>query len=184
MSDITETDRAEENKKALDKAAALTARLTPWKVGQSGNPSGRPKGSRNRRTIIREILDNIEVKAIDLNTGEELDHMIPVAERITLAQVLKAIAGDPKAYELLMDGGFGKVADKVKNEVTFKQMGRVTAAPARPASSAPVIEGQAVEILPEPEPAKELTFDIGAAPPDPNAEEPLEVEGDEGEGNE
>lgn len=175
MSDVTETDRAEENKKALDKAA----RLKPWVVGQSGNPNGRPKGSRNRRTIIREILDHLQVKGIDLNTGEETDNLIPVAERITLAQVVKAMSGDTNAFRELMDGGFGKVADKVKNEVTFKQMGRVTAARVGDPPAAPVIEGHAVEVLPEP--AKELTFDIGSTPPDPNAEELGERE--EGEGD-
>ena len=28
-----------------------------WKKGESGNPAGRPKGSKNRSTIIREMLD-------------------------------------------------------------------------------------------------------------------------------
>ena len=31
----------------------------PFKPGQSGNPAGRPPGSRNRMTIAREKLDRI-----------------------------------------------------------------------------------------------------------------------------
>jgi len=43
--------------------------LKSWTKGQSGNPKGKPKGSRNRSTIIREILD-LMVKKIDANTGD------------------------------------------------------------------------------------------------------------------
>jgi len=37
--------------------------LTPWKPGQSGNPGGRPKGSRNRLSedFIRAFADDFEV---------------------------------------------------------------------------------------------------------------------------
>ncbi|HEX4113363.1 MAG TPA: DUF5681 domain-containing protein [Stellaceae bacterium] len=28
----------------------------PWRKGQSGNPAGRPPGSRNRETRLRELL--------------------------------------------------------------------------------------------------------------------------------
>ena len=31
--------------------------LKPFEKGKSGNPTGRPKGSKNRSTIIREMLD-------------------------------------------------------------------------------------------------------------------------------
>lgn len=176
MSDVTETQEPENPTRKFADEGGNLRRL---QKGETANPAGRKKGSRNRRTIIREILDNLQVKGIDLNTGEETDNLIPVAERITLAQVVKAMSGDTNAFRELMDGGFGKVADKVKNEVTFKQMGRVTAARVGDPPAAPVIEGHAVEVLPEP--AKELTFDIGSTPPDPNAEELGERE--EGEGD-
>jgi hypothetical protein len=37
--------------------------LTPWKPGQSGNPGGRPKGSRNRLSedFIRAFAEDFEV---------------------------------------------------------------------------------------------------------------------------
>src|SRR5262245_33082869 len=40
--------------------------LTPWKPGQSGNPAGRPKGSRNRLSedFIRAFAEDFEVHAI------------------------------------------------------------------------------------------------------------------------
>lgn len=34
--------------------------LTPWKPGQSGNPKGRPKGSKNFSTIAKEALDKLQ----------------------------------------------------------------------------------------------------------------------------
>ena len=30
-----------------------------WTKGESGNPSGRPKGCKNRSTIVRELLEVI-----------------------------------------------------------------------------------------------------------------------------
>lgn len=34
-----------------------TPKHTRWKKGQSGNPKGRPKGSRNMSTIMKEVLE-------------------------------------------------------------------------------------------------------------------------------
>ena len=34
-----------------------TPKHTRWKKGQSGNPKGRPKGSKNTRTIVNEVLN-------------------------------------------------------------------------------------------------------------------------------
>lgn len=35
----------------------ISKRHGPWKPGQSGNPAGRPKGVRDRRTILRQMLE-------------------------------------------------------------------------------------------------------------------------------
>lgn len=43
---------------------------TRFKKGQSGNPNGRPKGSRNKRTIVKEIIETV-VKGKNPITGEE-----------------------------------------------------------------------------------------------------------------
>jgi hypothetical protein len=34
--------------------------LIPFVAGQSGNPNGRPKGSKNRSTIARKWLETIQ----------------------------------------------------------------------------------------------------------------------------
>ncbi len=57
----------------------------PFQSGQSGNPAGRPRGSRNRRTIIVE-------KLLDDSAGE-----------LTTAAIARATEGDPAALRACMD---------------------------------------------------------------------------------
>ena len=47
-------------KPTTDSALVITANLTPWKKGQSGNPKGRAKGSRNKlsEAFISDIYDD------------------------------------------------------------------------------------------------------------------------------
>jgi len=72
----------------MDDQAENTAakqRGRPFEPGQSGNPKGRPKGSRNQATMIAEAL-------LD---GE--------AEAITRRLVDKALEGDTAALRLCFD---------------------------------------------------------------------------------
>jgi hypothetical protein len=62
--------------------------LTPFRPGQSGNPNGRPKGSRNAATVaIQSLLDGqaqaLTQKAVDLALSGDL-----VALRICLDRIL------------------------------------------------------------------------------------------------
>ena len=77
----------------------------PWKDGQSGNPAGRPKGSKDgidahcRRLLAKDlsfpqIKDKLKAKGIDLEDGTN-------AEAISVVLVLKALTGDLKAIEML-----------------------------------------------------------------------------------
>jgi|TARA_Y100001954_G_C15772209_1_gene585059 hypothetical protein len=87
--------------------------LKPFRPGESGNKKGRPKGSKNRATIIREIFDSITV--LDIFDFEQLQAKFPHIENnmsieylMTLIQVNKAIyKGDTKAYKVLMDSLYG-----------------------------------------------------------------------------
>jgi hypothetical protein len=86
-----------------------------FKPGESGNPNGRPKGARNRSTLVREWL---EVKQKEKNplTGqvEELEQQ----DLITLALIKKAKKGDVQAYKELMDSAHGKIEQKT--DITSK----------------------------------------------------------------
>lgn len=92
--------------------------LKPFKSGKDwkGNAKGRPKGARNRSTIVREML---EENATDGEGGQ-------IADQLVRALVKKAIAGDVAAFKELFDSGYGKITDKVESNISYKQMGRIT----------------------------------------------------------
>ena len=86
--------------------------LKPWPKGVSGNPAGKPKGARNRSTIVREWLD---ADATDGLGGT-------VTDQLVRALIGKASKGDVAAFRELMDSGFGKVKDEAETTVTYNLM--------------------------------------------------------------
>lgn len=78
--------------------------LKPFQQGESGNPSGRPKGSRNRSTIARQWLE-VNQSLKNPLTGEQ--ETMSQEDLITLALIKKARDGDVNAYKALMDSGYG-----------------------------------------------------------------------------
>jgi hypothetical protein len=74
------------------------------KKGEVTNPNGRPKGSKNRSTIVRELLEYAS-KQKNVLTGEE--ETLTQEQAITLAMLLKAGKGDVNAYKALMDSSYG-----------------------------------------------------------------------------
>jgi hypothetical protein len=94
-----------------------------FKAGQSGNPAGRPKGVRNRSTIVREWMEAIE-RAKNPITGETEE--LSQADIATLAVLKKARSGDVNAYRELMDSAFGKVPDRVIDETKQRKLVIVT----------------------------------------------------------
>jgi hypothetical protein len=88
---------------------------SPWEPGQSGNPKGKLKGTRNRSTIVREWL---EARATQ-GEGQVVDQLVR-------ALIQKAAQGDVAAFKELMDSGFGKLTDKLESQHTFTQMGHVS----------------------------------------------------------
>ena len=91
--------------------------LKSWSPGQSGNPKGRPKGSKNRSTIARKWLDSKEkfknplTGEIELLTQEDIN---------TLAQILKAREGDTPAYKALEDSAYGAPVQQI-DQTIFEQ---------------------------------------------------------------
>lgn len=82
----------------------------PFEKGKSGNPSGRPVGSRDRRTVIRDALMRIGQKK-DMSPEE-------VEEAIQVAGIEKALKGSFLHYAEVSNGLYGKITDK--SEVEFK----------------------------------------------------------------
>jgi hypothetical protein len=76
--------------------------------GQSGNPAGRPKGSRNRATIVREWLE-VQQEITNPITGQK--EKLQQQDIITLALIKEAREGNVRAWEALMDSAYGKIKD-------------------------------------------------------------------------
>ena len=72
--------------------------LNPYNKGTSGNPNGRPKGVRNRSTILRELLS--------LDENEYKMHV---------AQITKAIElRDTNAYKAVLDSAYGAPIQQIE----------------------------------------------------------------------
>jgi len=76
--------------------------LKPFKKGEVANPTGRPKGVRNRSTILKELLS--------LNDNELKMH---------LAQINKAIIKeDTNAYKAVLDSAYGAPIQQIEQTNT------------------------------------------------------------------
>jgi hypothetical protein len=71
---------------------------TQWQPGQSGNPSGRPKGRYNLNTEIKQLLR----KKVTIRDGEtERKLSLPAAN--ILAHAIKGAKGDARSTELFLN---------------------------------------------------------------------------------
>ena len=71
-------------------------RTSQFKSGQSGNPKGRPKGSKNLQTYLDEELN----RRIPVTQNGET-RMMPKVQVAVVQQVDKAVKGDTKAFAML-----------------------------------------------------------------------------------
>ena len=71
---------------------------TQFQPGQSGNPKGRAKGSRNLLTLVQKALD--ETVVVNVNGNRK---RISKLEAAFTQQANKAAAGDPRAIRLMLD---------------------------------------------------------------------------------
>lgn len=120
------------------KIQRMSDNLIPWEPGQSGNPDGRPKGSKNRSTIIRELL------ALNVKDPEGKDVTNEVL--VNHALLTKALGGDLGAIKEIQDTVYGKIVDKSEQVHSFTQMPTVK-----------LKDGKSLDL-----------GDIGAAPPQLN----------------
>jgi capsid portal protein len=85
-----------------------------WQKGESGNPNGRPKGTRNRSTIVREWLE-VQQSVKNPITGEQ--EVLEQQDIMTLALIKKAREGDVNAYRELMDSAHGKQTNQIEGSM-------------------------------------------------------------------
>ena len=77
--------------------------------------SGRPKGLRNRSTIVREWLE-ASYKKINPITGQ--NETLQIQDHLVISLIGKALKGDVQAFRELFDSGHGKVSELL--DVTSK----------------------------------------------------------------
>jgi hypothetical protein len=88
--------------------------LKPFEKGESGNPNGRPKGSKNRSTIARQWLE-VNQNLKNPLTGET--ETMSQEDLMTLALIKKAREGDVAAYKALMDSGYGAPLQQIEQTI-------------------------------------------------------------------
>ena len=87
--------------------------LIPARAGEVRNPSGRPKGSRNRSTIARMVLSMEgefpdKIYEVLRETYPDLPKFADLEFIATVMQVDKAISNrDTQAYRALLDSAYG-----------------------------------------------------------------------------
>ena len=89
--------------------------LIRYKKGESGNPKGRKKGSKNRSTIARNWLD-VNQNLKNPLTGES--ETMSQEDLMTLALIKKAREGDVASYKALMDSGYGAPLQQIEQNQT------------------------------------------------------------------
>lgn len=89
--------------------------LIPYKKGTSGNPNGRPKGVPNSKTRLLRLLQLV-TKTKNPVTGEEEEFTI--AEQLDMKIIAKAMKGDIKAYQEVLDRLEGKPKQSTELEVS------------------------------------------------------------------
>jgi len=75
--------------------------LKPFPKGKSGNPKGRPKKLPELDKMLIEEL------------GKDYRQGMTVGQKIIAALAAKAMRGDTKAADILLDRGYGKVKQDV-----------------------------------------------------------------------
>lgn len=93
----------------------LPPKETQFIKGKTGNPNGRPKGSRSRSTIVREWLE-ANYKKVNPITGQ--NETLQIQDHLVISLIGKALKGDVPAFKELMDSGHGKIIDGL--DVTSK----------------------------------------------------------------
>jgi hypothetical protein len=94
--------------------------LVHFEKGQSGNPNGRPKGVQNSKTRLLRLLELVQKRKNPI-TGE--DEEFTVLELMDMQMISKALKGDQRAYEAVVDRLEGK--PKQTTDITADIKGNV-----------------------------------------------------------
>lgn len=99
----------EKQRKNSDSKAKRLKNLKPFAKGQSGNPNGRPEGTRNRSTVLKELLATLSDFTNPVTLRKETADL---ETQIMIALIARARRGDVTAIREILDTVYGKVSDK------------------------------------------------------------------------
>ncbi len=83
-----------------------------FEPGQTGNPNGRPNGTKNRGTILKKWLE-VAAKVKNPETGITIEGT--VEDKIAIGLIAKAIKGDVQAAREILDSIYGKSAQPLEH---------------------------------------------------------------------
>jgi len=113
MGNIQVEDKKTENKESTEKRLA---NLVPFEKGVSGNPKGRPIGSKNKKTIFQEVM-----LAKGIKEQDPMRYLFGI-----LADIITDKANNPAVIKAtvveLMDRIDGKVPAKVEYSKTRAEL--------------------------------------------------------------
>jgi hypothetical protein len=89
-----------------------------YKPGESGNAKGRPRGARNLKTVVKQVLE----EQMPIREGGRL-RRVPKIEALVRMTLSRAFSGDPKALNTLMvmmkQSGYG--SEEIESAVASLQ---------------------------------------------------------------
>lgn len=104
----------EERKRRKQAEENPDADITPTEEVTDYKKAGRPRGSRNRSTVVREIL---QIANWGRNPLTGMQEKLSQEYRITLAILAKALKGDVNAYKALIDNAYKPHAQEIENKI-------------------------------------------------------------------
>jgi Family of unknown function (DUF5681) len=84
---------------------------TRFQPGVSGNPAGRPKGSKNKRTLVKKMIEDphFDWSLLSPQRAKEFEAMYDtVGVAIAHKMIAEAISGNVRAAEWVIRIGYGK----------------------------------------------------------------------------
>jgi hypothetical protein len=101
--------------------AGVNNNLTPPQLGEVRNPNGRPKGSKNLSTLIKELEnEQFDWSKMPVRQSAAVTALGSPWKAITYVAVVNALKGDTKAAEWLRKAGYGDKVDVTSNGETLK----------------------------------------------------------------
>jgi hypothetical protein len=85
---------------------------TQFKPGESGNPAGKPKGTKHLSTHIQEMLNDPDFE-LKLKDGTVLKGA-PI-KAILKTAIAKGVSGDMRAFDIIAKYGYGNKIDITTN---------------------------------------------------------------------